>query len=609
MKSCEIRRKNFHIELEQISFHFGMQLVQARSTNPQRISLARRGAAYFEMSGPGEFVSATILFALMIAIRIANITRYNFNSDEPQHLHVIWGWARGLVQYRDLFDNHMPLFHIMFAPIFGLIGDRATILYVMRFILLPMYFVAAWSTYRIGTSLFSKRVGIWAVILVGLYTRYHFGSVEFRTDNLWAPLWLLCITVLISGPLTVRRALVAGLLLGLCFGISMKSVLFLFSITVAAPMTLLLVGRERVGQSWNYLAQCVAAFLIATAIVPATIIAFFAFKGVWHDFRYCVFDFNFLARGVPDNSAILKGNAAGTVIIVSFIIVYLAYQLTRTQNNAGLAFRRGFVLIVCASYLLTLKTFWPVVSHDDYPPFYPLAAVFCSDALLTFSDTLIGHRWNQGRTFRLSLPAFVALAEIFLLVGKQPIWKDRTGRETDLLRNVLALLEPSDRVLDSKGETIFRQRCVWPVFEGITMRSIERGIIADNTPQRCVETHTCVVATTMFKRLSHDTRRFVRRNYLPVTNNLRVAGEELKPLATNPRQADFEVVISAPYEIISPNGDVSGTLDGTPYNGARFLAAGPHTFESASISHHLILLWAQAVDRHFTPFEHHTSSF
>ena len=579
-------------------------------TSGQSASFARRGATYFQTSGPGEFVAAIALLALMIVIRIVNITHYAFDSDESQHLHVIWGWARGLVQYRDLFDNHMPLFHIMFAPVFGLIGDRATLLYVMRFILLPMYFVAAWCTYRIGTSLFSKRIGIWAVILVGVYARYHFTSIEFRTDNLWAPLWLLCITVLISGPLTVRRALVAGLLLGLCFGISMKSVLFLFSITVAAPMTLLLVGRERIGQSWNYLAQCVAAFLITTAIVPATIMAFFAFKGVWHDFRYCVFDFNFLARGVPDNSAILKGNAAGTVIIVSFIIVYLAYQLTRTQNNAGLAFRRGFVLIVCASYLLTLKTLWPVISHDDYPPFYPLAAVFCSDALLGFSNTLIGHRWNQGRTFRLvPLPAFVALAEIFLLVGKQPIWRDRTGPETDLLRNVLALLEPSDRVLDSKGETIFRQRCVWPVFEGIAVRSIERGIIADNTPQRCVETHTCVVATMLFKRLSHDTRRFVRHNYLPVTNNLRIAGEELKPLATNPRQSDFEVVISAPYEIISADGAVSGTLDGTPYNGARFLTTGPHTFKQTSIAHNLIVLWAKAVDRHFTPFEHHTSSF
>src|SRR5438477_8839 len=134
-------------------------------------------------------------------------------------------WARGFVQYRDVFDNHMPLFQIMFAPIFGLIGDRATILYWMRFILLPMYFVGAWCSYRIGELLFSRRAGIWAVILAGLYSTYHFTSFEFRTDNLWAPLWLLCVTVLISGAFTVPRALIAGLLLGFCFSVSMKSIL------------------------------------------------------------------------------------------------------------------------------------------------------------------------------------------------------------------------------------------------------------------------------------------------------------------------------------------------------------------------------------------------
>src|SRR2546425_1173356 len=206
-------------------------------------SLTQRAAEYFGMSGPAEFVAAVSLFTLMIVIRLVNMVQSRFDTDESQHMHVIWGWARGFVQYRDLFDNHMPLFQILLAPIFGLIGDRATILYWMRFILLPLYFVAAWCTYRIGTSLFSRRVGIWAVILVGLYTRYHFISVEFRTDNLWAALWLLCVTVLVTGPLTVRRALIAGLLLGLCFGVSMKSALFLFSIAVAAPLTLFLVGR------------------------------------------------------------------------------------------------------------------------------------------------------------------------------------------------------------------------------------------------------------------------------------------------------------------------------------------------------------------------------
>src|SRR5205823_148644 len=190
--------------------------------------------------------------------KLINTTTYRFDSDEPQHMHVIWAWARGLVQYRDVFDNHMPLFQIMFAPIFGVIGDRATILYWMRFILLPMYFVGAWCTYRVGESVFSRRAGIWAVILTGFYTKYHFSSFEFRTDNLWAPLWLLCVTVLISGALTVPRAVVAGLLLGFCFGISMKSALLLVSLLVGAAVALVLIGRKRLGQSWSHLARCAA---------------------------------------------------------------------------------------------------------------------------------------------------------------------------------------------------------------------------------------------------------------------------------------------------------------------------------------------------------------
>ena len=38
--------------------------------------------------------------ALMIAFRIVNMLHYRFDSDEPQHLHVAWGWTQGLVQYR-----------------------------------------------------------------------------------------------------------------------------------------------------------------------------------------------------------------------------------------------------------------------------------------------------------------------------------------------------------------------------------------------------------------------------------------------------------------------------------------------------------------------------
>ena len=188
--------------------------------------------------------------------------------------------AHGLVQYRDLFDNHMPLFQIMLAPIFGLIGDRTSDLCWMRFALLPMYFVAAWCIYGIGTLLFSRRVGVWAVILAGSYSSYHFTSLEFRTDNVWAPLWLLCITVFIGGALTVPHALAAGFLLGLCFAVSMKSTLFLLSILVAATIILFLVGRDKLGQSWTDLARSSAAFLFSMLMAPAAVMIFFALKGI-----------------------------------------------------------------------------------------------------------------------------------------------------------------------------------------------------------------------------------------------------------------------------------------------------------------------------------------
>ncbi|HWS72879.1 MAG TPA: hypothetical protein VN605_12235, partial [Thermoanaerobaculia bacterium] len=64
------------------------------------------------------------LGAVSLVFRSLAFFRYRFDSDEPQHLHVAWGWTAGLVQYRDYFDNHAPLVHILTAPILRLVGER-----------------------------------------------------------------------------------------------------------------------------------------------------------------------------------------------------------------------------------------------------------------------------------------------------------------------------------------------------------------------------------------------------------------------------------------------------------------------------------------------------
>jgi len=571
----------------------------ATTTTPASSSrgraLTRRIADYFGLSYPHEFASAASLFIALIFFRVITVTHYNFGRDEAQHLHVVWGWARGFVQYRDLADNHMPLFQILCAPIYKLIGDRGTILYWMRIILQPLYAVAFWCTYRIGSLLFYRRAGVWAAILVGLSFDYAFRSVEFRTDNLWAPLWLLCMSVLLGGALTIRRALIAGFLMGLCFGVSMKTLLLLMSTVTGGLMTLIFVGRERLGIGWGQILGALTAFFATAFIVPVTIMGAFALYGIWPQFRYWVFDHNV----VPG----LSNHPAWWVIIfaVGFPLVALeARRIVAATPEAVVAARRSFVFVTAGFFFTALVSFWPFLSPQDYLPFYPLAFVICTGAVLTILDRRAKNR-NIAKIWRvMPVPALFGVCELLVALLVHPFWEDKAKLESDLLRTTLKLTEPGDFVFDRRGEMVFRQRCFYPIIETFTEERIRRGLMEDNAIQRCIDTHTCVAVLP--GDMPSGTFRFFEQNYLPIGNRLRVAGVLLHP-STDEKHFDFEIVIPASYKIIARDvGTVMGVLDGERYEGkARFLSQGTHTFGQTSTGHDLVVFWAQAVDRHFRP--------
>src|SRR5438105_15666549 len=66
-----------------------------------------------EILSASERITAVLLFMTMLFLRILYAFYYHVDSDETQHLHVVWAWANGLVQYRDVFDNHPPLFQML----------------------------------------------------------------------------------------------------------------------------------------------------------------------------------------------------------------------------------------------------------------------------------------------------------------------------------------------------------------------------------------------------------------------------------------------------------------------------------------------------------------
>jgi hypothetical protein len=339
---------------------------------------------------------------------------------------------------------------------------------------------------------------------------------------------------------------------------------------------------------------------------------FFALKGLWPEFRYCVFDFNVLAH------AIASGHHSGRFLVISSIafacVIYATRQVIRAAGDPVLAFRRGFVLLTCASYLAALYSFWELRTPQDYLPYHPLAFVFLTSAIITVSTRLGTANFAIAKALGgVGLPAFVALLFLSITLVTKPFWNDSSREETELLQSILTITNRDDYVFDCSGETVFRQRCCRPVLETITLKAIRRRIIPDTLAQDCVKTHTCV-AVMLKGRTPPGTKMFLTQNYLPVRRDfarqnyprhdreLRVAGAFLKPAQLHSNRIDFDVVIPARYGIIAPDGQVTGSLDGTPYTGARFLERGKHTFVQSSAARNLVLLWAQAVDRHFTPF-------
>ena len=100
----------------------------------------------------GGIVAA--LFLLIVAFKLCYTRTLSVNSDEPQHLHVVLGWTQGMVQYRDYFDNHTPLFHLMFAPLAAWLGERADMLFRMRLAMLPLWAFSLGCTYWLGAHLY-----------------------------------------------------------------------------------------------------------------------------------------------------------------------------------------------------------------------------------------------------------------------------------------------------------------------------------------------------------------------------------------------------------------------------------------------------------------------
>ena len=479
-------------------------------------------------------------------LRIAAIFRYRIDSDEPQHLHVIWGWTHGLVQYRDVFDNHMPLFHLLFAPLLRIVGERADALIAMRIAMLPLYAAMLMLTWQIASSCYARSAARWSTLAAALAPGFLLCTTEFRTDDLWTVFWLMAVAIFIGGPMTNVRLAAAGLALGFAAAVSAKTTLLLVAVIVGAA-----AARE-------LRLQRAAIVLAAFALPPAAMAIYFAARGAWEPFVY---------GAVAHN--IVRHVRISRLILFPCLLALIAIVARRAADTP----QRLFLFVTAHFYAAALFCLWPLVEHEHWLPYYPLAAV-----------TLVP-------LLRVRQAMALVLIEIVLVFGFGRLWHDQTREAIGIIEQTLQLTKPGETVMDLKGETVFRQRAFFYVLEPLTKYWIRSGRIRDTIVADMLRTKTMVVVGDHYG-FPRATRAFLNRNFISV-GPVRVPGQTLKT-------GSFSVEVPADYALVGEMHAFKGLLDGRPYRGPRYLQAGMHSIAPAAPESYS-LLWSRAADRGLKP--------
>jgi hypothetical protein len=509
---------------------------------------------------------AMAIAAVTLAMRAVAFFHYRFDSDEPQHLHVAWGWTAGLLQYRDVFDNHAPLFHMAMAPLLRALGERPDILLYMRAPMLVLWIIVSVAAFAIARRLYDVRVAMWSVLLLNVLPPFFLKSIEFRTDNLWNAFWIVAMAVLVLSRRSAAAFFVAGLLLGGALGVSLKTALLLITLAGAGVVT---HAMKRAKQRVHLI-----AFAVGVVIVPSIITWYFVSRGAWSNFIDCAFRFNELVAVTRSPVTVWMPR----LLFVPLMIVALriAWRHRQTTTNA-----RFFFAVATAIFFITLCGFWILISPRDFLPFLPFASMFAVAALMR----------------RPHFERNLAVLMIVCLIGTGYYAEWLTNRTREFItmeRQVLNLTRPGEPVMDYKGETIYRRRPYYFILEFITRNAILHGLIPDTVAEDLVRAG-CHVAQADGSQWPDRARGFMDANFINL-GRLRASGQWLDA------GGSFSIAIPGDYVIISKDGHTVGILDGAPYRGARPLAAGVHTFTGAPAGERLACLWAPAFARGFSPF-------
>jgi hypothetical protein len=514
-----------------------------------------------------ERLALAVMLGLLL-LRVLFLVRMGVDSDETQHLHVIYGWLRGELPYRDQFDNHTPLFAWLFLPFAALAGETPNVVLLARLAEVPLSFGAIGLFYLLARRLTNRATALWTVALTLALADWSLKALEFRPDVLWTVLWFGALGVLAIGRPGWRTFGVAGLLLGAALMASVKTVVLLAALGLGWAAAWMLIPEFRRAYAPRRIVECAIAGAVGFAIAPALFLGWFAERGALEALHYCLFKVN-----APEPIAAWR---VGLFLAGSLVALILAWRMRRPGENG----MREAVFLAAAFYALLIIGFSPSLKKQTFLPAYPLLILMAVDVLRIV-------RWRPW------IPAAACFGLLVHQVLEAAPWRDGLAQQRALLRDVLALTRPGEPVLDVKGETIFRHRPIDLVFVQATVRGLAQGRLPQPDLEGLAASGTAVTIAGG-AGMPDAVRKFLKTYYVPTADGqLRVAGNELEREWRDGRWG-YRVKLPAPgdYVLLDSRGGMLSTVS-IPVSGVQMLDIGA---EKGAL-----LYWKRAWDAGYRP--------
>lgn len=436
-------------------------------------------------------VALAYVFAA-IAVRAVTILRWSYNSDEPQHLHVAWQWSRGLVAYRDVYDNHLPLFHLLIAPWIAVVGETPHILFYARLLMVPLVLAILVLTWKLAAELYDPTLAWWATFAAAVSPPMLRPTIEFRNDVLWLLLLLAALLLFFR-----ERRFIAGIVLGAALMVSIKTAPFAMALALAVIVT-----------RYGSLVRVIAG----SVIVPAVVTAFLAFHGAADDmFRWSVF-----ANGAMPVEPSRRMLGAIWCIVLSAVAIWFGRRWSGDKRAVAAA--------IAVFHVALFVVMSPLIGPRDFLPVYPIGF------MLLFASLAPRRRH------------LVACLLVPIALGEARLWQTPSRYYPQIVADALRFTAPADPVFDRKGEMVFRRRATYLALESVSQRRLAAGELQDTIAADIVAARA-YAALRDSARIPPESRAFLNRYFVPVSA-IRVAGQHIRGDGT------FEIAIPGSYTIV-----------------------------------------------------------